>query len=520
MKLYSLLIALLVISSTGMAQKKGLASINKNDLKAHMTFFASDELEGRETGTRTNDAAALYIKSNLMRIGLNPISETGDYFQMIPLSSNYLHPEGTHMSIKNEKGELIFTTDSLVYLSPPSGSFDVSGDVVFAGYGFMDTIAGYNDFEGINLKDQIVLHMTGSPLAAQEESASVFNNEIEYSKFGMFFRESPKAIFYVYNPNSQFRSAFDSGLAEFIPGGRPGTKNVLMKDQGSFGPPFPVVFITQHAADMILKSTGYNLRQLEDKILSGGNPASVEIEGITASLGARIETSDFQSPNVIGIIEGSDPVLKNECIVYSAHFDHVGVNSKGEVFNGADDNASGSMGLLEIAEAYMSLKKKPLRSVVFAWVNAEEKGLFGSRHYVNHPVIPMESTLVNINLDMIGRSKLASDTTTFMGYDLDITQSGEILVYTSHESKELSKMLNSSAETAEIDVIDMGEEIEFGTSDHASFVAKGVPAFLFNSGVHSDLHGDMDVIDRIDFDKMEKVSKLAFLLGYKAANQR
>ena len=520
-KLYSLLIAMLVISNTSMAQKEGLVSINKNDLKAYMTFFASDELEGRETGTRTNDVAALYIKSNLMRIGLKPISETGDYFQMIPLFSDYLNPEGTYMSINDENGETIFTTDSIVYLMPPSSSMNVTGNVVFAGYGFMDTITGYNDFEEINLNDQIVLHMTGSPtLATQGESSSIFNKDIEYSKLGMFFRENPKAILYVYNPYSKFNSAFDSGLVDFISGGRPGTQSILMKDQGPFTPPFPIVFITQHSADMLLKSTGYNLKQLEDKILSGGNPVSIEIEGITASIGASIETSDFQSPNVIGIIEGSDPVLKNECIVYSAHFDHVGINSKGEVLNGADDNASGSMGLLEIAEAYMNLKKKPLRTVVFAWVNAEEKGLFGSLYYVNNPVIPMENTLVNINLDMIGRSKLPSDTTKFMGYDLDITQSGEILVYTAHESTELMRMLNSSAETADIKVIDMGEDIEFGSSDHVNFMAKGVPAFLFNSGIHSDLHGKMDDIDRIDFDKMEKVSKLAFLLGYKAANQR
>ena len=190
--------------------------------------------------------------------------------------------------------------------------------------------------------------------------------------------------------------------------------------------PFPIAFITQHSADMLLKSTGHNLEQFENKILSGGNPVSIELDSITASVSANIETSDFQSPNVIGIVEGSDPVLKNECIVYSAHFDHIGVNSKGEVFNGADDNASGSMGLLEIAEAYMNLKKKPLRTVVFAWVNAEEKGLFGSQYYTDNPIIPMENTLVNINLDMIGRSKLSSDTTNIMVYDMDmdITQAG------------------------------------------------------------------------------------------------
>jgi len=246
----------------------------------------------------------------------------------------------------------------------------------------------------------------------------------------------------------------------------------------------------------------------------------LELDSITASVCANVETKDIQSRNVIGIVEGSDPVLKDECIVYSAHFDHVGIDSKGEVFNGADDNASGSMGLLEVAEAYMNLKKKPLRTVVFAWVNAEEKGLFGSQYYTDNPIIPMENTLVNINLDMIGRSELPSDTIEFMGYELDITQAGEILVYTAHESTELTNMLNSSAKKTGLKVIDMGEEIQLGTSDHASFMAKGVPAFCFNSGTHSDLHGIGDELEKIDFDKMEKVSKMVFLLGYKVANQR
>jgi len=520
-KLYSLLIAILVISNTLMAQKEGLASINKDDLKAYMTFFASDELEGRETGSRGNDAAALYIKTNLMRLGLNPIPETGDYFQMMPMRSNYLNPASTSLTINDRDDKVIFASDSIVFLMPPSNSLNVNGDIVFAGYGYADTTSGYNDFEDISLKDKIVLLMTGNPsLAKQEESSVMFDNSIESIKLGAVFSQNPKAIFYVYNPGSKFKSAYDSGLADMISGGRPGTSHISMQGQNQFSLPFPIIFITQHSADMLLKSTGHTLEQLETKILTEGNPVSVELDSITASVSAQIETLDIQSPNVIGIIEGSDPVLKNECIVYSAHFDHVGVNSNGEVFNGADDNASGSMGLLEVAEAYTKLRKKPLRTVVFAWVNAEEKGLFGSKYYADNPVISMENTLVNINLDMIGGSEMPSDTISFMGYELDITQAGEILVYTAHESTELTDMLNSSAKKTGLKVIDMGEEIQAGSSDHASFMAKGVPAFCFNSGIHSDLHGVGDDLDRIDFDKMETVSKMVFLLGYKVANQR
>ena len=111
-------------------------------------------------------------------------------------------------------------------------------------------------------------------------------------------------------------------------------------------------------------------------------------------------------------------------MIYTAHFDHVGVNKKGEVFNGADDNASGSMALLEVAQAFMNLKKKPLRTIVFAWVNGEEKGLLGSQYYVSNPVLPLEKTLLDINLDMVGRSKMPSDTGKFMGFDVNVSQTG------------------------------------------------------------------------------------------------
>jgi Zn-dependent M28 family amino/carboxypeptidase len=230
--------------------------------------------------------------------------------------------------------------------------------------------------------------------------------------------------------------------------------------------------------------------------------------------------SEISASNVIGIVEGSDPVLKNECIVYSAHYDHIGKNEKGEVYNGADDNASGSMALLEVAEAFMSLKKKPLRTIVFAWVNGEEKGLLGSKYYTDNPVIPMEKTVVDINLDMVGRSKMEADTGKFYGINLDITPPGEILVYTDHESSELLQIMTASAKEAGIRVKDMGPKIEAGSSDHASFVAKGVPSLCFNSGTHRDLHNTGDDVEKIDFDKMERSAKMSFLIGYKVASQK
>ena len=511
-----LITILMLLSFTLRAQKEGLATIRKNDLKAYMTFFASDELQGRETGTLANEEAALYIKTNLMRMGLKPVPETGDYLQKMPLISSKIDKKETYLKVINSNGDPIFSTDSLVFLMIPSKTMDATGNVVFAGYGYENKNTGYDDLKDIDLKDKIVLMMTRSPeLAASDSGKTIFDNSLESKKLMTVFSKGPKAILYIYDPKNKFHDAYTSGLSEMT-----GSGSVSFKGQTGFSLPLQFAFITQYAADMLLKTSGYNLKQMQERIATGGKPVSMELPGVKASVRTAVENSDFLSPNVIGIVEGSDPVLKNECVVYTAHFDHIGVNGKGEVNNGADDDASGSMALLEVAQAFMNLKKEPLRSMVFVWVNGEEKGLLGSRYYTNNPVIPLEKTLLDINLDMVGRSKMSSDTGKLMGYNLSVTQPGEVLAYTAHESSELLKMMTLSAQAAGIKVIDKGKDLEFGSSDHASFMAKGIHAFLFISGMHSDLHSTRDKVEKIDFDKMEKVSKMVFLLGYKVANQK
>ena len=509
--------ALLILCSLNIfAQKEGLNSINKNDLKAYMTFFASDLLEGRETGTRGNDAAALYLKTNIMRLGLKPHPGTGDYFQEVPLTSSKIDTRNTFLKINDINGNVIFSSDSIVSLMIPSKTMDFTGNVVFAGYAYTNQDNKYDDLKDIDVKDKIVMIMTRNPeFAISGEGNPVFDQNLEGQKVRSVFPKGPKAILFVYDPKNKFPDAYASGIAGII-----GSRTVSQKGHAAPSLPLQLAFITQHTADMLLKTTGYTLKQMQEKISTGGIPVSTELHGITASLKTSVEVRDILSPNVIGIIEGSDPVLKNECVVYSAHFDHVGVNEKGEIFNGADDNASGSMALLEVANAFMNLKKKPLRSIVFAWVNGEEKDMFGSKYYADNPAIPMEKTLLNINLDMVGRSKMPSDTGKIMGFDLTVTQPGEILAYTAHESTELLKMLASVSKETGVTVTDKGKDLQFGSSDHVNFMAKGVPAFLFISGMHSDLHSVRDDVERIDFDKMEKVSKMVFLLGYKVADQR
>jgi hypothetical protein len=516
MKKFQLIIlAALILSLPSAGQKAGLKTIHKIDLKAYMTFFASDEMQGRETGTPANDLAALYIKTNIMRLGLKPIPESNDYFQMIPFVSKRLDPHESYLKIIGNNGEPGYTTDSVVLFEFPPETSEIHAQVFFAGYSYSDTVTGYDDLRGADIKDKIVFFMTRNPdLVNQDSGKSMFQMEVEGPKMQRIMQQGPKAVFLVYDPKNMYADPYESGISTLIPYDRVALKTDTVSVTSAL-----IGFLTQHAADILLQPTGHSLRQMQDSINTTRQPVSLEIPDITVTLKTVVTNRDFTGKNVIGIIKGSDPLLRNECIVYSAHFDHVGVNDKGEVFNGADDNASGSMALLEIAKAFMKEKKKPLRAIVFAWMNGEEKGLLGSRYYVEHPVIPLKNTLVDINLDMVGRSKNPSDTGTFEGFDLTVTKPGEVLVYSAHQNAKVFKMLEEAAEQAGVHVIDMGNDLQFGSSDHASFNEKGVPGLLLISGIHADLHSPRDDVDKIDFEKMEMISRMAFLLGYKLSSR-
>jgi hypothetical protein len=358
--------------------------------------------------------------------------------------------------------------------------------------------------------------MTRNPdMAKNNLTGDMLGFQLEMEKIGRLMQKGAKAFIFVFDPGNTIKDPYNSIFYDYSRSGQVVSRN------GNFqGFPFIFDFVRSSLADRLLASTGKTVKQYYDQIVSTGKPASTDVPGIKVSLRSDLEKREFEIKNVIGIVEGSDPVLKKECIIYTAHFDHVGKNAKGEVFNGADDNASGTVGLLELAEAFSSLKKKPLRSVVFVWANGEEKGLLGSGYYANNPSIPLEKTLLNINLDMIGRTRTPADTGKFYGMDMDVTRQGEVILYTKHESSELMKIINVSAKNASLTVIDKGEDIEAGGSDHESFWEKGVPAVMFHTGIHADLHKVTDDEAKIDYNKMEQITRMVFSLGYAVANQR
>lgn len=514
-----MIVAFLVFSAGLIAagQNRGLKHIGRSDLTAYMEFLASDALRGRETGTNENNIAALYIESNLRRMGLKAPFDNGSYLQRMEFVSKRILK--TSLTLSATSGEPVFSTDSLLTLFSGPDSIDLSGELVFAGYGFEDQKTGYRDLRDVDIRNRIVLVMTRNP--AMVDSSGTDNNYVldemsEGEKISSLIMKGPKAILMVYDPESSYSDPYESGLAGFFDDGA----TVSLREYQMAESPAGMFFITKYAADRLISTSGLTLRELQERIDAGGTPHSSLIGGISVKVTVHSEFKEFSGFNVIGLIEGSDPQLKDECVIYTAHFDHVGVNKEGEIMNGADDNASGTAGLMEVADAFSHLRKKPLRSVVFAWVNGEEKGLLGSGYYVMHPVKPMDKTIADINFDMIGRTIAPADTGSFLGEPMNVTKPDAIQLYSDQLTAEERKIILRSARKSGIAIIDTGKEPKLGSSDFASLAARGVPYLFFHSGIHADLHAPGDDIEKIDFGKMEKVSKLAFLTGYRIASTK
>jgi Zn-dependent M28 family amino/carboxypeptidase len=263
------------------------------------------------------------------------------------------------------------------------------------------------------------------------------------------------------------------------------------------------------------------LETLQLEIDRNLTPQSFHLDGIQVRIELNMEVKELEVSNVFGLIEGSDPDLKDEVVIYMAHFDHIGTDDKGGVFNGADDNASGTVALIEIAEAFLKEKNRPRRSVGILWVSAEEIGLFGSRYFTEHPMVPLEKIAAAINLDMVGRTKTREDeeskkhALTIVGYDT-------VKVIGGLQSKVLMKINKKSLKEMELvgnyDYNDPNHpENYFYRSDHINFARKDIPVLYYSTGLHRDYHRVSDEEKLIDYDKFLRMTRFCYIAGFNVA---
>ncbi len=514
------------------AQNEGLQSITIPDLESHLFFLASDELQGREAGKPGLEIAANYFAAQAKKIGLIAMDDNKDYSQSYIIEDNSCDQEASTISISSASGDSFIMDEDFYMIIPPlSEDLDFSGEVVFAGYGINSEKFNYNDFSEVEVKDKILLVMDRAPLDESGTKSKFddydwnnlqnFNNKYPYiSSLG------PKAIFLVFDPKSghDCLSDIDPAFPKYL------SSSKSLKDtedpNAFFYNQIPkLVIIHRNVAEKILEGTGMDLSTLQNLIDNSLEPHSFPVPGKTVNFHLKVNKKETTTRNIFGIITGSDPTLKNEYVIYLAHFDHVGVDQTGDVYNGADDNASGSTALLEIAEAFMSQKNKTKRSIGFLWVSGEEIGLFGSKYYSDHPIIPLNQTAAVINLDMVGRTRTPADTGTVMGSDLSIVGGDTIGVLGGLQSNILMNInkqtLNRMKMTGDYTYNDPHHpDMYYFRSDHINFARHDIPDLCYSTGTHKDYHQPSDSPDKIDYQKLKKVTDFVFMVGYNIANYK
>jgi len=526
-KYLSACILALLLSYNTTAQKKssGIDVITATDLESYVSFLASPQLRGRMNSEPGLEIAQQYIVSQAKLLGLRP-GNNGSFFQPYCLTNHLIDPLKSMIQVVSGNNDTVTLREPIYQLVPTGPSdFVVEGEVVFAGYGLKQDKLDYDDFENIDPAGKILLVMLGAPPSRDGKGSLV--EGVDWSSFQsiqikltslLFTRAS--CILIVPDPKTGY-----SSMEEQFPGisGELNSTKSLKGEKPRILqlPGMPkMMFVHSDVANEILKGTGYTLENLQKKIDTEIKPSSFQIPGVRVKITEVVKAEEIILNNVAAYIEGSDPVLKDEYVIFSAHADHIGVSSRGINF-GADDNASGCAALLSLAEAFQSLEKKPLRSIAFLWVSGEEIGLYGSKYYVNNPLVPLEKTLVDLNMDMIGRVKSEADSTD----KNPMSGPGEVFIITGGQSKELLAIAESVDKkmALDFDYSLSGREHPlqlFARSDHYNFVTKDIPVLFFSTGLHTDYHSPGDVVEKIDFDKMELIVKTMYEIGYTVANKK
>lgn len=508
----------LLLSFGAMAQDKNAikfsSTINKDKAYQHLSILASDEYEGRETGTRGAWKAAEYIKKHFKSYGLKgPVKGADPYFQSVGVVSKQL--SDVVLTINNEAK--VNLTDFYIMPQTVSGKgFKVnSSSVIFAGYGVSKE--GYNEYEGIDVAGKVVMiFATGDPTEKATEG-----NQNQRRSAGMAGQMAK--IKYL----TEHKAAGVLLINERVDNMNPRMKAffsepsvALKKEENTVQASLPTVTIGTVVANQILAVAGTNMADVKKKITETMKSASVEIK-IPVSFGAKMTEESVRAENVLGFLEGSDPKLKHEVLVVTGHYDHIGLvkdpNATDKVNNGADDDGSGTTGVLMMAEAFAKAKKAghgPKRSILFMTVVGEEKGLWGSEWYSEHPVFPLKNTIANLNIDMIGRG--------------DDDRPGDNNFVYIIGSNMLSDDLDRIGKKANADYVNIVLDEKYNNrtdpnrfyyrSDHYNFAKHGIPVIFYFNGVHKDYHQPGDEVSKIDFPMLTKRTKLVYYTAWELAN--
>ncbi len=561
--------------------KAGHDSITVRDLKALLAFLASDRLEGREIGTPGYDTASEYAASLFALWGLKPAGDMErparsgrgrfdasammgmgraaerTYLQRFELKETVA--TSSRLAVERTRDGAVNATEfaaDVDYLYTPAGPGSLRAPLCFAGYGIQDREIGYDDYARLNVRGHVVLLLADAPGRDNPDSPfrreavrdRYFPNPMQmftgrgaapYNKAAVAEKLGAVGVLMVRSSLEREGDVSQTVLDRqrindeqpIIPGGERRRLSLLQAGSGRmpWDSSLPVVTLSREAANRILAGSGRTVEELIAGIEKTQKPASFAMPGVSVQLEGAAKTRLIGSQNVLALVEGSDPQLKDELVVLGAHLDHLG--RRGDyIYNGADDNGSGSAAVLAMARALALNPEKPKRSVLFALWSGEEEGLLGSRYYVDHPWAPLPAT-VNVNIDMLSRA-MDAQTLQRMARMLSLDVSGEAFkkirmdrfISVSFSGDNLEGLLREANRQAGLDLYlrpsQPGRMARMsGGSDHASFGMKNVPWISFIASMHDDYHRPSDTVDKINADYFERMARYVYLTLWQVADR-
>jgi len=475
-----LLLIVVAFVSTSFSQAPLNPEITAEEIQYHINYLASEELEGRMTGTPEVYKAAIYLQSEFDRYGLYPFFD-GSFLQEFPFIAGIELGKNIHLSIKSDmiNKEMKVKTD-FIPLSF-TDNLSISGSLVFAGYGISATDLSYDDYDGLDVKNKIVVVLRDHPDKKNPHSQFEKYSSLRFKTTTARERGASGIIFI---------NDFERDTDELIP---------LKYDNASSITGMSVINMKRSYIEELFTAENKNLRTIVESINNDLKPNSFIFKSATVKAVVEVNKIEKSCWNVAGFIPGNNPAYTNEYLVIGAHYDHLGWGDHNSLYMGdvpmihfgADDNASGTTGLLELAEKFMSVKDQLNRSIVFAAFSGEELGLLGSAYMVNNFPVPVTDVVTMINMDMIGR----------------LNDKNDLIVYGTGTSSAWKDILNNK-NTYDLNLTFNDEG--FGPSDHSSFYGKQIPVLFFFTGTHSDYHKPSDTADKINAKGQERILRFVY----------
>jgi Zn-dependent M28 family amino/carboxypeptidase len=509
-----------------------IESIRQQDLRADLVYLAGDGFRGRLTNTPENRLAAEFIRARFERLGLEPAGPGGSYFQPYNLVTATLGAENRLVASTGDGVELRATVGFGLYPHRFSASGRTGGSLVFAGFGITEPRLGYDDYRGEQVKGNVVLVLDHEP--GERDPNSRFDGVVTAQASSPLEKalaaqaKGAAGILFVTDVhNHPGAASFGAEALTYWPAEAPRIERYTL---GSWAERvrIPAAQISSTLAEALVRGTGRSLPELARGAETPRGMTAMLLPGVQIELTTTVNQHAIPDRNVVARVTGADPRLKDDWVIVSAHYDHNGADGE-QTYNGADDDGSGTVGLLEIAEAYaraLERGQRPRRSVLFAAWNSEERGLLGAWAFVEQPLFPLERVAGVLNMDMIGRNEevQAGGGARFRGLEAQTAESNNnainILGYS--RTPDLWALVQGANAGIGLELkprYDNNASNLLRRSDHWPFLQRGVPALWFHTGLHPDYHTPYDRPEKINYDKMERIARLVYQASWDLAQQ-